>query len=281
MSTMSNQKPSKINQLVKIWPRGTVGVQSWLDELGINRFLAERYCHSGWLQRLGSGAYQLAGDKVEWSGAVYSLQNYLKFKIHVGAHSALELHGHRQFLGMQYDSISSLWLFKAFSEKRVLPKWFRGELLFRESAAAIPSIYYKAINLFEDEKLGLTDFIINNYNINISTTERAILEFFALTPTYYSLEQGKFVMESMATLRPKLLQQLLESCASYKVKRLFILFAENEHHPWYDSLDLSKIHFGKNKMMIGEGGFYYKKYKISLPLNIKLHEEYSDNDEPI
>jgi hypothetical protein len=39
-------------------------------------------------------------------------------------------------------------------------------------------------------------------------------------------------MEGLNTLRPDLVQELLEKCSSVKVKRLFMHLAEQFQHPW-------------------------------------------------
>ena len=48
---------SKLNQLLKKWPRGTVATAAWLEQQGVYRQLSRRYAVSGWLQSLGHGAF--------------------------------------------------------------------------------------------------------------------------------------------------------------------------------------------------------------------------------
>jgi hypothetical protein len=64
---------SKINQLLQAWPFGVVGTQRWLNNHGVDFRLADKYVRSGWLKRLGHGAYLRTGSIVNWSGAVYAL----------------------------------------------------------------------------------------------------------------------------------------------------------------------------------------------------------------
>lgn len=52
---------TKINQLLKTWPENVVATQTWLNTLGIDFRLADKYVQSGWLERLGHGAYVRAG----------------------------------------------------------------------------------------------------------------------------------------------------------------------------------------------------------------------------
>jgi hypothetical protein len=72
-------------------------------------------------------------------------------------------------------------------------------------------------------------------------------------------------MESLTTLRPGLVQSLLEQCRSVKVKRLFMFLAEHHNHAWVERLDLSKVDFGKGKRMIVKGGRFDAKYRITVP----------------
>ncbi len=72
-------------------------------------------------------------------------------------------------------------------------------------------------------------------------------------------------MESLVTLRPKVVQNLLEVCRFVKVKRLFMYMAEKHRHPWVEKLDLSRINFGKGKRRIVSGGELNPKYGITVP----------------
>ncbi len=72
-------------------------------------------------------------------------------------------------------------------------------------------------------------------------------------------------MEGLKTLRPAVVQELLEKTASIKVKRLFMHFAEKFNHPWLKHLDLEQVDFGKGKRVIAKGGQFDSKYNISVP----------------
>jgi len=52
------------------------------------------------------------------------------------------------------------------------------------------------------------------------------------------------ILEGLANLRPKLLQELLENCNSIKVKRMFLYMAFKANHQWFDFVDQSKIELG-------------------------------------
>jgi hypothetical protein len=63
-----------------------------------------------------------------------------------------------------------------------------------------------------------------------------------------------------------LVQQLLESCASVKVKRLSLHLAEKHGHPWLNQLDQTKISLGSGKRVLVPGGRLDPKYLITVPV---------------
>ena len=95
---MSPEAKTKINRLISQWPRGTVGVASYLNASGFSYDLLTRYKKSGWIQSFGRGAYILFGDKVEWPGALYALQVQLGLSVHAGGKTSLEMKGYAHYL---------------------------------------------------------------------------------------------------------------------------------------------------------------------------------------
>ena len=79
-------------------------------------------------------------------------------------------------------------------------------------------------------------------------------------------------MESLTTLRPKLLQQLLEACTSQKVKRLFLYMAEKAGHPWFKALKLDPIETGTSRLMVSPTGKYISKYNMTIPKELAEYE---------
>ena len=61
---MGSQNISKINQMLRHWPKGTVVTQANLNKLGIYRQLVTKYIHYKWIDRLGARAYIRSGDTV-------------------------------------------------------------------------------------------------------------------------------------------------------------------------------------------------------------------------
>lgn len=252
---------TKISQLLKRWPNGTVAVQSWLSSQEIFRQLAVKYVHGKWLTKIGKGAYIKEGDNVDWTGAIYTLQTQLDFKVHVAGLTALELRGAAHFVPMGVGNAK--WLAKHKSDKRPIPVWFR-EYFKKDNIGCVEQ------GLFAGEwDKGLTEYAVGDYKIMIANSERAILEFLHFDSNGDSIAHGLLLMENLTTLRPKVIQELLESCQSVKVKRLFLVLAEHLNHPWLKRLDVKKIDLGKGKRVIGKGGYYDPKYQLSLPVDLK------------
>ena len=91
------------------------------------------------------------------------------------------------------------------------------------------------------------------------------MECLALSPDNFPLSESFELMEGLASLRPAKVQELLESCKSVKVKRLFLHFAEKTNHSWVKYLDISKIDLGVGNRSLVESGVLISKYKLVLP----------------
>ena len=252
---MASYTGSKINQLLKTWPAGTAAVSPWLKRHGVYQQLVHEYEKSSWLRRVGQGAFAKAGDKVEWTGGLYAIQEQLKLPIHVGGKTALQMQGYAHFLTMGKHTTVSL-----FGLPNVkLPRWFKQ---YRWGV----KVRYTTTNLFAGEaNQGLTKKDLGTYGIKVSTPERAIMEVLYGVPLVDSYEEARLLMEGLTTLRPRVVQSLLESCASVKVKRLFMLLAEDCKHAWVRKVDLSKVDFGKGKRALVKGGRFDPKYNITVP----------------
>jgi hypothetical protein len=254
---MNGRKRTKINKLLQAWPKGTVALQSWLEEQEVYRQLADVYCKNKWLERIDHGIYRQAGDVVEWPGAIFALQRQLKLKVHVGAITALELNSASHYI--PFGDRPKYLLVNA-SETRKIPQWFQKHFKKKYQFTIIKN------NLFSKQwDLGLEDMGMGNFSISISSLERATIECLYLVPKYMALDHAHKLMEKLRTLRPKLLQQLLECCQSVKTKRLFLYLAELQGQPWFREINVEKIHLGVGARKIAQGGKYIAKYQISVP----------------
>lgn len=257
---MTSPSRSKINRLLTAWPKGTVAPMTWLEVQGVPRQLADSYCKTGWLRRLARGAYVRVDDhKVEWAGAIWSMQRLLQMTVHPGGKTALVLLGDAHFLPL---SGGRVMLFGAPTEK--LPAWFR-------THDWGVKVVYTTTNLFPSgSDLGFSEFPIPDLTLRVSGRERAILELLHLVPEKEAFDEAKLLMEGLTTLRPSVLQPLLENCNSVKAKRLFLSLAESSGHAWLRKLDLARIDLGKGKRVLvknAKGGRLDAKYQIVLPVS--------------
>ena len=251
---MSSSSASKINQVLRRWPTGTVALSTWLESQGVYQQLASRYEQSRWFDRIGYGAFTRTGDQVDWTGALYAVQKQGHLPIHVGGKSALELYGLTHFA---VAGRKPLFLFGA--PRAALPTWFKkkdwGVSVVLTTAGLFPSL----------SDPGLTEKSSGAFSIQISSRERAALELLHLVPARQQYEEAKLLFEGLQGLRPSLVQGLLEACSSIKVKRLFLHLAEETSQPWFSELKVEKVDLGKGKRMIGKGGHFDPKYNISVP----------------
>jgi hypothetical protein len=252
---MGSQNGTKINHLLREWPRGTVAVQRWLTERGVSRQLAEAYRKTGWLERFARGVYVRTDDQIEWTGAVHALQHQLGLAIHPAAKTALQMQGLGHFLAV--GAGAPVTLFGAPQEK--LPGWFR-----QHDWGA--RVRYTATNLLPSSSAhGLTQRDAGAFSLTVSAPERAALELLRLVPHRESYEEARLLFEGLTTLRPKLVQKLLEECCSVKVNRLFLHLAEACGLPWVGKLDLGRVDLGRGKRVIVKGGRFDAKYQITVP----------------
>jgi hypothetical protein len=245
---------AKITQLIAEWHRGTVWTASHLKAKGYNYDLINRYKSSQWIEAVGRGAYKLQHDKIEWFGALYAMQTQLGLKIHAGGKTALELKGYAHYLPANTKKV---FLFGQENEK--LPQWFK------ENNWEV-AVHYVATNLFPttlDDTF--SDYQHRDFTIFISSIERGAMEMLYHVPAQQGFDEAMLIMENLATLRPDIVQRLLEGCNSVKVKRLFMFMAEKNNHGWVNQIDMTKINFGSGKRVIVKNGLFDKKYNITVP----------------
>jgi hypothetical protein len=241
---------SKINQLLQQWPPGAVATLRWLTSRGIDRRLADKYVQSGWLERLGHGAYKRAGATVDWAGAVHALQTQLALAVHPGGITAIELRGYTHYLAFGAREVV---LFGHPGTK--LPAWFQAHTWSRPVTLVTTGV-------FAGTEKTTSALSVDTVDLEVATLEQAAFEMMYLVPKRQSYEEALQVMESLTSLRPQVVQQLLDCCTSVKTKRLFMHAAERANHSWLKRLELSKVDFGSGRRTIHAGGRLDKKYDL-------------------
>ncbi|MCK9266419.1 type IV toxin-antitoxin system AbiEi family antitoxin [bacterium] len=255
---MSIQNREKLNNLQLLLPEGAMVSSKWLQNKGYSRQLLHKYVKNGWLKLVGNGAYTRQTTEVTWQGLVASLQHVNDDKnLHIGAETALNLHGYSHYLRLKGEK--QIFVFIDSN----IPAWIKNVL---------PNDYLKFMrkNLFSKTKnrLGLVTISspIKNWSLTISTAERAIMEMLLLVVTKdISFTFAAELMESLTTLRPKTVNELLLNCKHIGVKRLFMFLAEYYNQPWVKQIKNTSFNLGTGKRMIVKGGKLDKKYLITVP----------------
>ena len=246
---------SKLNNLLKKMPRGAVATQMWLEKLGVYRQLTRRYVEQGWLERLGHGAFIRAEDPVDWLGGVYALQAQLELPVHIGADTALTLKGMGHYLPMGGKQV--VHLFGTPGTK--LPSWFRNHTWDVDVRLHCPNLYEGGW------EFGFSDVNQSGFSVWAASLEQAMLETIYLASDNASLIHAHQLMEGLTTLRPAVVQELLEACRSVRVKRYFLWSAETAGHAWFQKLDVAPLNLGKGNRQMFKGGTYDGTYHITVP----------------
>jgi hypothetical protein len=259
---MSVQKNKKLNKLVSTWPKGAVYTTAYLNVEGYSRGLLNRYRKSKWIQQLGTGAYTLYEDEANWAGALRAIQHQLDLNVHIGGKSALEQMGHAHYLSPQ---LKKLYLYCQGYQN--LPNWMVAH------DWGVDIVYAKTMLFQENFAEGFTQLEIDNFNLKASGAERAALEMLYHVPKRTTFQEAMLIMENLTTLRPRMVQTLLERCNFVKIKRLFMYMADICNHAWFKKIETSRIDLGKGTRQIIKNGRLDRKYRITVP------DEYQDNED--
>ena len=175
--------------------------------------------------------------------------------VYAGAVTALSLRGLGQYLPLGGNA--EIYLLNERRER--LPSWF-------VKHAWSGNIRYRCLALFNKPvPSSFSEIEHEGFPVRVSAPERAILEVFHLATKNDAIEQALEIMEGLSTLRPQVLQLLLEACQSVKVKRLFLWSAETAGHDWFKRLSIPRIDLGKGKRVIYQAGHFDQNYQITVP----------------
>lgn len=251
---------TKIQQIMELVPRDSVLFGPWLSGHGLDARSQHAYMKSGWLARITKGVYMLRGASPSLMAIISSYNTQLDKHCIVGAFTALQLRGYAHYLPMGKPKA---YLFTNRENK--LPSWMvNGDWDM--------SVKYMTTSFLGEDLLGVESMTVEQYDLLVSSPERAILECLNLPDSASSLLDIYYVMEGLTTLRPKLVQALLESCTSRKVKRVFLYMAEKANHPWYKALDLDRVSLGTSRLMVTQTGKYIGKYNMTISKELAEYE---------
>jgi hypothetical protein len=260
MSTMDGRKDKKLNNLLLTWHRGTVQTVRALEGRGYSRQLLDRYKKSQWIIAVGKGAVALGKDETDYLGGLYALQTQLHLDIHPGGKTALGLLKLSHYVEFSPNAIQ---LFGGETEKQ--PSWFR------ENAWGSEITYYASS--FLPAGLALREIQHKSFSVKVSSAARAILEMLYLAKNDQDILECYENLENLNTLRPVIVQSLLENCRSIKVKRLFLYMADKAGHEWVSALDLNTVDLGSGKRSLTTNGVYVDKFQITVPRILHGYDE--------
>jgi hypothetical protein len=255
---MSIETASKINRLLLKGYSGMLYFSSWLKENGYSDQLLQKYRNSGWLSSLSKGVMYRTGDKLLSYPALSGYNRQLGKDFHIAAHSALELNGFNHYVPM-----GKPLLMVGHPKQQLVPDWMK------------KGDFDKVLKFFSTEVFTnpqLSTFSVGGVDLLVSLPEQAFLECLLLAPKQYAFMDLFYIMEQLTTLRPEILQDLLEHTDNIKVKRMFLYMAEKAGHYWFKSLDVTKIDTGTAKHRLVENGLYVPKYKITVPKDLYEYE---------
>jgi hypothetical protein len=247
---MDTQKGTKIKQIIRQQPYGAATTASCLLTLGATREGIRALEKGGWLRRIGVGAYALLDQTVSLDGGLYALQNDRWPHIHEGGFSALAgKHGktHNLVAGRPVQ------LFSVRGQKP--PGWFltafSGQFTLHSSGLLPPDG-------------GLVEHDCGTFRLRVSGQERAMLEMLYLAPRIHTFAECFQMMELLVTLKPEVVQSLLEACSSIKTKRLFLYMADLAGHAWVKRLRPGRFDLGSGIRELEKGGTLVPEYGLVL-----------------
>ncbi len=260
---MATRSDGKLNRLQQELPEGLLVDAGWLEAHGYSSALRSQYVRAGWLDSPARRVYRRSRTPLTWQQVVISLQTLLDLPLAVGGRTALEQQGYAHYLSTAVQEVHlygpkrpPTWL--ADLPLEVNFRWHNSLRLFPGDAEAPPEPRPVMVNTGGHA----------TYPIRYASRERAALELLDELPEHESFQQVDALMEGMSDLSPRRLQILLEACASVKVKRLFLFFADRHRHAWLSRLDASRVDLGSGKRVLVKGGKLDPRYNITVPADL-------------
>lgn len=254
---MSIGTRSKLNRLLVSGKRNGLFFSDWLRKNGYSDQLIRKYRQSSWLTTLDKGVMYRTGDSLSAFAGLSCYNDQLGKEVRVAAHSALELFGFNHYVPMG----KPLLMVACHNSKT--PKWMTNES------------FDKAIKTFSTQMVDVPQTSIvqaDGVNVLVSSPEQAFMECLLLAPEQYNYMDLYYIMEQLTSLRADVVQRLLENIRNQRVKRVFLYMAEKAGHYWFDMLDINKIDLGTSKLQLVESGAYVKKYRMTIPKELKEYE---------
>ena len=249
------RKKGILNRLVQEIPEGLPVTGKWLNkQIDCSRQLIQIYLRNGWLHSPARGVYVRKLSALTWQGCILSLQSVCGLRCHVGGKTSLGLQGSIQYLQLGTKDQVSVW------SNQNLPLWLK-------KLYSLAEFQIHRRKLFSGENTGFVELPVSGFQqtMRCSGRERAFLELLSEVEDESSFKHAYELLEGLTSLRPQLLEQLLEECGNIKVKRLFLFMAERSGHQWFKKLQPDRLELGTGKRMVVRGGRLNTKYGVTVP----------------
>lgn len=221
-----------------------------LNKMGISSFLARNYKENGWIETVGVGAFKFPQSKITLEGTLHALQIDMSLNLHVGAKTALEMAGVRQF----YREKERIYLFA--DKKVILPLWVKNCQWDRD------------IQFINSSKWNNKKFLFNpntrEFEFYIASRELAIIQQIELINRKESFDETAQLFEMLNSMDTEVVNEVLKN-ASIKAKRIFSFLADFYNHPWKKELSPEIIDSGCSVITIEKGGKFIKDYNMVIP----------------
>lgn len=280
---MTHQKTPRLKPLLDKVPPGFLVDAAWLKKQGgIDSKSIHEYVERGWLERIVRGVYRrpfpVRAHKptdADWQIPLLSLQWVMDKNVHLGGESALELAGYAHYL-----SFGNRPCVHCYGD---VPSWLK-------RLPVKTQFMVHSLALFGNDPIGIMDETpdmqsnmqmvdVWRWPLKTSSPERAILEALnEIAPNNTGFDKLSKIFESLTSLRPELLIQLLKVCQSVKVRRLFFVLADYHQHAWRKHIDTSSIDFGSGPRALIKGGRLHPIYRISVPTDFIPASKTEDAD---
>lgn len=229
---------NKLNRLYTHWAPGTPLTSEDLAAQGISADLAVHYVRAGWLTRLMRGVFCRPNDTLALYPSLLLLQRQFE-GLHVGAKSALDWYGVRQYVSQ--NPVLHLYGWVAAR----LPSWF---------TQRFPAEYHRK-RVFDERPTALLyagPFEKRSDAPQVSAPERALLELLSDVGVRQPLQEARELTEGTYNLRADVLQELLQHCTSVKTVRLCLQLGRELSLPWIDKLDPRRLPTGSKRPWVSK-----------------------------
>ncbi len=220
---MNRQRTPRLKPLLDAVPPGFMGDTPRRRAQGIHSKSIHDFVARGWLEGIVHVVYRRplpggahCGHEESWAVPLLSLQWIMKYAVHSGGESALDMGGHTHYL-----SLGGRSRVQFYGE---VPSWLKRLHMQTE-------VVVRRITLFGDDPIGIDDanpeavdtrpvVDVWRWPLGTSSQERAVLEALDELPRNATFENLDRVFEGLVSLRPKQLTALLTACRSVMVRRL-------------------------------------------------------------